>query len=160
MLFFVTIKFIPDISNRFNDFSVLFDNTKASSTNLRINLINTTLNAINEKPLFGYGIGDTKDVLSALEDKNSFFKGKYYNTHNQFLNTTLATGIIGLLLFIFFLLKNLQLIVFRSFEQLSIVLLFVALMFIENILDRQNGIIYFSIFINYFSFYNKINKVE
>ena len=160
LLFFVTIKFIPDISNRFNDFSVLFDNTKASSTNLRINLINTTLNAINEKPLFGYGIGDTKDVLSALEDKNSFFKGKYYNTHNQFLNTTLATGIIGLLLFIFFLLKNLQLIVFRSFEQLSIVLLFVALMFIENILDRQNGIIYFSIFINYFSFYNQTNKVE
>ncbi|MDD7915121.1 O-antigen ligase family protein [Polaribacter sp. MSW5] len=102
LLFFITIKFIPDISNRFNDFSVLFDNTKASSTNLRINLINTTLNAINEKPLFGYGIGDTKDVLSALEDKNSFFKGKYYNTHNQFLNTTLATGIIGLLLFIFF----------------------------------------------------------
>ena len=160
LLFFITIKFIPDISNRFQDFSVLFDNTNVSSTNLRINLIETSLNAINEKPLFGYGIGDTKDVLSALEDKNSFFKGKYYNTHNQFLSTALATGFIGFLLFVFFLLKNLQLVVFRSFEQLSIVLLFVALMFIENILDRQNGIIYFSIFINYFSFYNQINKVE
>ncbi len=74
LLFFITIKFIPDISNRFNDFSVLFDNTKASSTNLRINLIDTSLSVIKEKPFFGHGIGDTKDVLSTLEENNFFLK--------------------------------------------------------------------------------------
>jgi O-antigen ligase len=160
MLFFVTIKFIPDISNRFNDFESLFDSTKASSTNLRLNLLSLSLEAIKEKPFFGYGVGDTKDFLSSLELKNAFFKGKYYNTHNQFLAVAFATGAFGFIIFILFLLKNIKLVISRSFEQLSIVLLFVSLMFIENILDRQNGIIYFSIFINYFSFYNVINNVK
>jgi O-antigen ligase len=98
--------------------------------------------------------------LSSLELKNDFFKGKYYNTHNQFLAVAFATGAFGFIIFILFLLKNIKLVISRSFEQLSIVLLFVSLMFIENILDRQNGIIYFSIFINYFSFYNVINNVK
>ena len=160
MLFVGIIKFIPDISNRFNDFVILFDNTKVSSTNLRLNLIDVSIDAIKEEPFLGYGIGDTKDILSNLENKNNFFKDKYYNTHNQYLNFMLATGFLGLLLFIVFLFKNLQMVALGSFEQLSIVLLFILLMFIENILDRQNGVIYFSIFINYFSFYNTINNVE
>jgi len=151
------VKFIPDISNRFNDFVVLFDYTNMSSSNLRLNLIDVSIDAIKEKPFFGYGIGDTKDILSNLEHKNDFFNNKYYNTHNQYLNFMLATGFLGLLLFIIFLFKNLQLAIFGSLEQFSIVLLFILLMFIENILDRQNGVIYFAIFINYFSFYNKIN---
>ena len=160
MLFFVTIKFIPDISNRFNDFYSVFDNTIASSTNLRLNLLNSSIDAIKEEPFLGYGIGDVKDVLSSVELKNNFFKGKYYNTHNQFLAFTFATGVFGLLIFILFLFTNLKVIALGSFEQLSIAILFVLFMFIENILDRQNGIIYFSIFINYFSFYNTINKVK
>jgi hypothetical protein len=128
-----------------------------SSSNLRLNLIDVSIDAIKEKPFFGYGIGDTKDILINLEHKNDFFNNKYYNTHNQYLNFMLATGFLGLLLFIIFLFKNLQLAILGSLEQFSIVLLFILLMFIENILDRQNGVIYFAIFINYFSFYNKIN---
>lgn len=152
------VKFIPDISNRFNDFLVLFDYANVSSSNLRLNLIDVSIDAIKEKPFFGYGIGDTKDILSDLEHKNDFFNNKYYNTHNQYLNFMLATGFLGLLLFIVFLYKNLQLAVLGSLEQFSVVLLFILLMFIENILDRQNGVIYFAVFINYFSFYNKMNS--
>ena len=142
------VKFIPDISNRFNDFVVLFDYTNMSSSNLRLNLIDVSIDAIKEKPFFGYGIGDTKDILSNLEHKNDFFNNKYYNTHNQYLNFMLATGFLGLLLFIIFLFKNLQFAILGSLEQFSIVLLFILLMFIENILDRQNGVIYFAVFIN------------
>ena len=152
------VKFIPDISNRFNDFVDLFDYTNMSSSNLRLNLIDVSIDAIKEKPFFGYGIGDIKDILSDFEHKNDFFNNKYYNTHNQYLNLMLATGFFGLLLFIAFLFKNLKLAYSGSFEQFSIVLLFVLLMFIENILDRQNGVIYFAVFVNYFSFYNKINN--
>jgi O-antigen ligase len=158
VLFMGVVKFIPDISNRFNDFVVLFDYTNISSSNLRLNLIDVSIDAIKEKPFFGYGIGDTRDVLSDFEQKNDFFNNKYYNTHNQYLNFMLATGFLGLLLFIVFLFKNLQLAVLGSLEQFSIVLLFILLMFIENILDRQNGVIYFAVLINYFSFYNKINS--
>ena len=102
------VKFIPDISNRFNDFLDLFDYTNMSSSNLRLNLIDVSIDAIKEKPFFGYGIGDIKDILSDFEHKNDFFNNKYYNTHNQYLNLMLATGFFGLLLFIAFLFKNLM----------------------------------------------------
>jgi O-antigen ligase len=154
----VTIKFIPDISNRFNDLYSLLDANKSTSTNLRLNLINLSIDAIKEKPFLGYGIGDTKDVLSELEKQYDFFKGKYYNTHNQFLGFLISTGFLGLFIFLLFLFKNWKSAILGGYEQLSIIFLFVSFMFIENILERQNGVIFFSFFINYFSFYNEVNK--
>lgn len=158
---FSVIKYTPDISNRFNDFIYLFNSDdKVTSSNLRINLFKTSITVIKEAPIFGYGIGDVKDVLSSFESKNSFFKGKYYNTHNQFFGIAISTGIIGLLMFFVLLFKNFKCIFKNSFEQLSIFILFVLLMLIENIIDRQNGVIYFALFINYFSFYNEIHKIK
>lgn len=158
---FSVIKYTPDISNRFNDFIYLFNSDdKVTSSNLRINLFKTSITVIKEAPILGYGIGDVKDVLSSFESKNSFFKEKYYNTHNQFFGIAISTGIIGLLMFFVLLFKNFKCIFKNSFEQLSIFILFVLLMLIENIIDRQNGVIYFALFINYFSFYNEIHKIK
>ena len=160
LLFILVSKFIPDISNRFNDLSSLFDNDKVSSTSLRLNIYNASIEAIKKEPFWGYGIGDVKEVLSSFEEKNEFFKGKYYNTHNQILGFTLASGIFGFIVFIFFLFRNLISVLKVSFEQLSVLILFILLMFIENVLDRQNGVIYFALFINYFSYYNELNSKE
>ncbi|KGL59357.1 O-antigen ligase-like membrane protein [Polaribacter sp. Hel1_33_96] len=151
------VKFTPDISNRFKDINHLFDATKISSTNIRFNLTNLAIKAIKEKPIFGYGVGDTKDVLSILEQNNFVFKNKYYNSHNQFLGLTISTGFFGLLIFMNFLIRNLKNSFLVSFEQFSVLLFFTVLMLIENILDRQNGVIYFALIINYFSFYNQID---
>lgn len=159
-LLIVTLMFIPDISNRFNDMYNLFDTSKSTSTNLRINLFNLSIDAIKEKPFLGYGIGDSKDVLSALENQNDFFKGNYYNTHNQFLSFLISTGFLGLFIFVLFLYKNWKSAITGGYEQLSIICLFLFFMFIENILERQSGVIYFSFFINYFSFYNEVNKLK
>jgi len=159
-LFTVTIKFIPDISNRFNDIYNLFDTSKSTSTNLRINLFNLSIDAIKEKPFLGYGIGDNKDVLSVLENQNDFFKGNYYNTHNQFLSFLISIGFLGLFIFVLFLYKNWKSAITGGYEQLSIIFLFIFFMFIENILERQSGVIYFSFFINYFSFYNAVNNLK
>ena len=158
--FILICKFIPDISNRFTELNSVFDEHKISSTNLRVNISKLTIKVISKEPLLGYGVGDTKDILTDLQKKNTFFKGNYYNTHNQFLGFTLASGFIGLVFFIVFLLTNLKLVFNKSFEQLAILMLFISLMFIENILDRQNGVIYFALIINYFSFYNLINSSE
>mgnify|MGYP000598547009 FL=1 len=155
ILFITVVKLIPDISNRFNDFSSLSDSSKATSTNLRVRLTQLSLLAIKKEPLLGYGIGDVKDKLITLENQHQFFKNNYYNTHNQFLGITLSCGLLGLFIFLYFLYKNIKINFKDNKDNLIIIFIFVSLMFIENLLDRQNGIIYFSFFINYFSFQKK-----
>src|SRR5690606_36329785 len=106
--------------------------------------------AIEEAPLLGYGIGDAKDVLVAKYEE---LGGEYqnhikhrYNAHNQFLQTWLETGVIGIfiLLFVF---TWLAFYMRRSSNEFAVFLaLFIALMF-ESMLVRFNGIVFFSIIV-------------
>jgi O-antigen ligase len=91
-----------------------------------------------------------------FEKKQKFLKGNYYNTHNQFLGYLISNGIVGLSFFLLILFKNFNIAASSSFEHLSILLLFTFMMMIENVLDRQNGIILFSFLLNYFAFKNLI----
>ena len=152
-------KFTPDISNRFNDLTSFIkqDNNKSSS-NLRLNIYKTAIPLIKEKAVIGYGLGSGEEVLFKKEKENSYFKNKGYNSHNQFLGFALNTGLIGLIFFLFFLFKNFKLAFLNSFEHTAILFFFILLMFIENILDRQNGILFFSLFVNYFAFRITLNK--
>lgn len=106
--------------------------------------------AIDEAPLLGYGIGDAKDVLVAkykelgVEYQNHI--KHRYNAHNQFLQTWLETGVIGIfiLLFVF---TWLAFYMRRSSNEFAVFLaLFIALMF-ESMLVRFNGIVFFSIIV-------------
>ena len=156
---FSIYKFVPDISNRFKDLVGFMqkDNHKSSS-NLRLNIYKTSVSLLKEKPLFGYGIGSGEEVLFQKEKLNNYFKGKHYNSHNQYLAYLLNTGVFGLLVFLFSIFKNIKLAFLNSFEHLSLLFFFMFLMFIENILDRQNGVIMFSLFINYFAFFAVLNS--
>ncbi|MDG1508246.1 MAG: O-antigen ligase family protein [Flavobacteriaceae bacterium] len=161
MMSFLVVKFTPDISNRFRDLENIFkNNQQESSSNLRINIYKSSILAINENPILGYGIGDSKNILSLFEKKQKFLKGNYYNTHNQFLGYLISNGIVGLSFFLLILVKNFNIAASSSFEHISILLLFTFMMMIENVLDRQNGIILFSFLLNYFAFKNLINSAK
>ncbi|EKF54424.1 O-antigen polymerase [Galbibacter marinus] len=106
--------------------------------------------AIEEAPLLGYGIGDAKDVLVAkYKELGSEYQNHAkhrYNAHNQFLQTWLETGVIGIfiLLFVF---TWLAFYMRRSSNEFAVFLaLFIALMF-ESMLVRFNGIVFFSIIV-------------
>lgn len=106
--------------------------------------------AIEEAPLLGYGIGDARDVLVAKfkelgPDYENHVRHRY-NAHNQFLQTWLETGVIGvfILLFVF---TWLAFYMRRSSNELAVFLaLFIALIF-ESMLVRFNGIVFFSIIV-------------
>ena len=153
--------FVPDISNRFKDLvSFVKSNSNKSSSNLRINIYKTSIPLIKEKPYFGYGIGAGEDVLFQKENTINFFNSKNYNSHNQYLGYALNAGLFGLVFFLFFIFKNLKIAFQNSFEHASLIVFFILLMFVENILDRQNGILFFSLFINYFAFYAVLNEKQ
>ncbi len=134
--------------------------TNVTDTNHTLEIDNTTveksrlltwdasMKLIKEAPIFGYGIGDTNDVLTEKYKELNYISNyqNKYNAHNQFLQTFLQTGIIG-----FAVLANIFMLLAirmnRSRNEVAVfVILFISLFF-ESMLVRFNGIVFFSIII-------------
>lgn len=77
----------------------------------------------------------------------------YYNTHNEYLNIWLSFGVIGFILFVFILLYQLR-FALKGKDPLYISLLIILLICFttENILGRQYGILFYSLFTSLFFF--------
>ncbi|MEN8185833.1 MAG: O-antigen ligase family protein, partial [Bacteroidota bacterium] len=129
---------------------------KYNSSQIRIAIWKTSLENIKEAPIFGYGIGDVKSVLNESYKSNfPLLLEKNYNSHNQYFGIWLSTGIIGLLLFFYFLSFNYKLAIDSKDYLFLAILIFFSLNFLtENILERQTGAMLFFFLINLFGFYN------
>ncbi|MFY0712112.1 O-antigen ligase family protein [Seonamhaeicola sp. NFXS20] len=152
-LFFILITLIEPIRNRFVEFINIVLNVGYNhngSTSIRLNVYECSFDAIIKKPFFGYGIGDVKTVLQQCY---SFKEMSYFNSHNQFLSAWLSSGFLGVI--------SLGLIFFNSFRLalkssdfvfFSIIFLFFFMSMTENILERQDGVLLFAFFINFYVF--------
>jgi len=104
--------------------------------------------------LTGTGIGSRQQVLNERYKASGIYTGNPdlgdtgylgYNFHNQYLETLVGSGIPGLLLllsiilFIFFADRN------KHFFPLSVYVLLVMFLFTESMLERQAGIVFFSL---------------
>ena len=84
------------LRGRFSEFSqtmLALDFENSGSTSTRLQTYSFSLDAISKAPIFGYGIGDVKDILGQYYTQNNT---PYYNAHNQFLGAWLSSGIIGI----------------------------------------------------------------
>lgn len=82
------------------------------------------------------------------EGRRDWFLKKKYNSHNQFLDFYLSTGVVALLLF--FVLFGFLFIKSRSnFFEISLVLSLFLFVTIENIFHRQIGAYYFGVVLIY-----------
>lgn len=121
----------------------------------RIYLWQAAWELFKEKPLFGYGTGDVKDVLLqeySLQN-NTRAVTQNYNPHNQFLQSAVAVGILGLLSMllivafpIYFGFKKRNLLYFLLGILMAINLL------VESMFERQAGVMFFTFF-NSFIFF-------
>ncbi|UZO81885.1 O-antigen ligase family protein [Aquimarina sp. ERC-38] len=141
----------PGISRFYHqlfELNTLSSPNKVSLEKTRVISWKTSLGLIKEAPLLGYGVGDANQVLQEAYKKNGFnynYK-KGYNAHNQFLQTALQTGILGLVtLFVIFIVLGYQLRRSRN-EFCVFLILFLSLLF-ESMLVRFNGIVFLSIVI-------------
>lgn len=137
-----------------NTYTKILEDEPRSSTSIRLGIYKCSLQNLRKAGLFGFGIGDTQGVLMDCYEQTSetLVKGEY-NTHNQYLNFWMSFGFIGLIIFIWYLFKLFKLA--RSNKDYiftSILIFYSIIMLVENILDRQNGLILFSILINYFTY--------
>ena len=163
MLNIVVIVSIPQYRVKFLELTKIENVEKGdvTSTNIRYSLFRSAIENILKSPIVGYGLGDHKDeLLNGLKDKSDVLYQNRYNSHNQYLSFALSIGIVGLLYFIYFLGYNFALAIRYDNQVLILLILFYGLtMMFENILEREDGVIYFSFFISFFAFlsYNEHN---
>ena len=155
---------IPKVKNRFLEIFTIQKLTESNqnSTNIRVAIYENSINLIKQSPLFGYGIGDYNTELrkSFIVNNQTFLLDKEYNTHNQFLSFMMIGGPLILFGYFYFFIKNVRLSYLRGNKIFILVLIFYStVMLTENILERENGVIFFSFFISLFGF-NNYNNIE
>lgn len=121
----------------------------ANSVNSRSEIWKASMEVAKQHPLIGTGSGDAEKALTETYARNGFEKGvtESYNTHNQYLQVLVETGIIGLLLFTAFLVFCIRVAILdKNYLYLSFLLLFMVNIFTESMLKTQSGVVFFVFF--------------
>jgi len=100
---------VPLLKNRFNEILVTkFEPPQGinyTSTNVRIAIIQCTLSTFKEAPIFGHGTGGSRSEMTNCYkqyDTDIFARHNYYyNSHNQYFSFAISFGLLGFLIFIF-----------------------------------------------------------
>lgn len=105
--------------------------------------------------------GDLKSSEKDLLNYNHYLSGKYYfldsdlNSHNQYLSFLMKYGLVGASIFFLFAINMFKKVnvktqksKIREFLGWTVIILLVF--YIENLLDRHHGIVYFSFMYNYY----------
>lgn len=147
---------IPRTRNKFLELQKIEAITEGSttSTNIRYTVYGLASELIFDNPVVGYGIGDYREALQKKYEYtgNELLINGRYNAHNQFLSILLIGGVLLLLVFISTLAVNFVFAVRFNNELFILVLLFYGVvMLTDNILEREAGVVYFALFLNFFT---------
>ncbi len=159
LLMLVLIFAVPNTRDRFKELFVTEDlaDENANSTNLRQTIYTEAVGLIQNSPVFGYGIGDYNDKLkqSYREKELTLLFENNYNAHNQYLSTWLIGGFFSFLAMVLLLGRNFVLsLKYKNHLLFLVVTFYTIVMFTENILEREDGVIFFSLFLNFFALLN------
>ncbi len=133
---------IPDALENFES----KNNPSIESNTSRLLMWSTSIDVFKEFPFAGVGTGDYDDVLTKKNESygNSGVAMHRYNSHNQFLNTMVQLGLLGLVVLIMLFLNGFKM----AYQQKNIIGLFTLSCFFlnflfESFIESQAGIILF-----------------
>lgn len=158
-LIIISIIFVSfsEIKNRFLEVITKnkIEKNPETSTGIRIIVWENAFNIAFNNNFLGYGAGDVQSVLNAkyLEQGYKRIADGNFNAHNQFLQVGLTVGYLGLIVFagsLVFMIYNFG--IKKDKKSISIVVLFILILFTESYLERQNGIFFFSLIISMLTF--------
>jgi O-antigen ligase len=126
---------------------------------LRLTIWKCSRDVIRQHWLAGVGIGDVQDSLQqAYEKRKFYFASRYnrFNAHNQYIQETLANGVMGLLIFLSCLFLPLYVAVKeKNMLYTLFILCFAFICLTESVLDLHKGVIWYSFF-NSLLFFKKL----
>jgi O-antigen ligase len=135
--------------------------TDHGSIAARVKIWESSGELIRENFWTGTGTGDVQDELRKLYERNDlqYALSKNLNAHNQFLQTLLATGIAGLLVLLaLFFLPLVKCWREKQFLELSFLLVVAFNSLTEAILEREAGVLWFSVFYGLFFCTGSVDK--
>lgn len=103
---------------------------------------------------FGVGTGDVNDAFKNYYKNNKDLNKIYQlRSHNQYLSTFIALGLIGIIIFLFTLISPLQFAI-KNNNYLYVVFASIALLsfFSEDTLETQDGVFFFAFFNSFLLF--------
>ena len=123
----------------------------------RLQIWKVSFAEFESNPIFGNSKSSEKDILNY----NHYIDGKYYfldsdlNSHNQYLSILMKFGLIGFFILFLYAINIFNKISATSdrkdiIEAVGFFIIVLVISYIENILDRHHGIVYFTIFYNYY----------
>lgn len=123
------------------------------SADPRYQLFRANLNLFLDNPVMGVGIGDVQDKMTEayhLANYEEAYLNKY-NAHNDWLQISVATGFVGLILFFnFFLRLARKAWISKDIYMISFVIFYTIVSMTESILERNKGVIFVSFFVTFF----------
>ena len=140
-----------DNPNPINHFNGEIKDENWNGLNTRLAIWNCAIEEIKEKPIFGHGLGDVQQsLMKNYEEKNFILaRERNHNTHNQYLDILMSNGILGFIVFFTFLMfLFLKAIKERNWLLLGIVCTFALACLTENILSRNQGVLFISFMIS------------
>ena len=149
--FFLSMVPFPQSYGRFISVKTAIEQKGTAQTNThessaaRVLVWQSALEVIKSNPVFGVGTGDVKQELGKTYKTGA--DENYLNAHNQYIQTTMALGIIGLMV----LLLSFLLPAIISFKRNYLLyLLFLVLagfhFLVESMLERQAGVVFYAFF--------------
>jgi O-antigen ligase len=132
------------------------EKTWLESTSLRTVIWNESTSLFLDNFWIGVGTGDVQDeLLERYEDAgiNQAVR-QNLNAHNQFLQTSIALGVLGLLTIAIMLLQALIRMKRMKYFNLIFSLISGVFFFTESVLETQAGVVFFAVF---FAIFNSIN---
>ena len=123
------------------------------STSIRLGIYDCSWAIIKKQLFTGYGIGDAQKELNlCYANKSDILLMHRFNSHNQYLDVAIKTGLIGLFVFLGFLAINFRNAIKKKNKPLIMILVLYCLLFlVENVLSRQSGVILFFFLICFFN---------
>lgn len=139
------------------------DSGRWGSIAFRIAIWSCAFEAIEKRPLLGYGTGGGQHALESVYAEKKFVRGTTdsYNSHNEFLSTTLDMGLLGLTLFCLMLFIPTFLFL-KSKDSLGVsFVVIVGLTFlVESVFFRQKGITFFAFFYSFLAWRHYLSKID
>ncbi len=169
ILFLMVWRVLPATVSRFSAAGQAVENRNHLSaqttdgTAERMLIWKSSLKIISGNPWLGVGTGDVKDeLLNYYKDKGiSNALTLKLNAHNQYLQTAIALGLVGLIL----LLAALLVPAWIAMREKNLLLLFFLLIsgtnfLFESMLERQAGVVFFGFFSSFLFFIGRRYYVE
>ncbi|HRG58391.1 MAG TPA: O-antigen ligase family protein [Bacteroidia bacterium] len=145
-------KQFPKAFERFTQMksSLTHNESELNTTTSRIIIWKHSVDIIKNNLVFGVGTGDVKDVLKSEYNKQTEGQliEKQLNAHNQYLQTSIAFGLIG-----FFILMSILFSVFyhcmktNTKEGVIFVSLIIFNLLFESMLETQAGVVFIAFFL-------------